>query len=219
MCVNQTKGIDMAESTPDDGRESYDAREAVGVFETAEALEAAVDQLEISGFDRAAISVLASDAAVRDRLGGLYKSAADIEDDPKAPLAAFTSSDSMVGAESAAVGVPMYIGGMAGGLAAVASGGALALAFAAAVAGGAIGAGVGALLARVISERHLDHVREQLSQGGLVLWVNFSDDAAGARALAILIEGGARDAHLHEITRDWTLKDRPLALGQPDPFL
>jgi len=209
----------MAESNPDDGVEGYDAREAVGVFDSAEALEAAVDKLEISGFDRAAISVLASDAVVRDRLGGLYKSVADIEDDPKAPLAAFTSSDSRVEAESAAIGAPLFIGGIAGGLAAIASGGALAIAFAAAVAGGAVGAGIGALFARVISERHVEHVCEQLSQGGLILWVNYRDDAAGARALAILIDGGARDAHLHEITRDWTLKDRPFALGQPDPFL
>jgi hypothetical protein len=209
----------MVESKLDDGSEAYETREAVGVFDSAEALEAAVDKLEISGFDRAAISVLASDAVVRDRLGALYKSAADIEDDPRAPLAAFTSSDSILEAKSAAVGAPMFIGGIAGGLAAIASGGALALAFAGAVAGGAIGGGIGALFARVISERHVDHVCEQLSQGGLVLWVNFRDAAAGARALAILIDGGARDAHLHEIVREWTLKDRPFALGQPDPFL
>jgi hypothetical protein len=209
----------MAENTLDDGGERYKAREAVGVFDSAEALEAAVDELEISGFDRAAISVLASDAVVRDRLGGLYRSVTEIEDDPRAPLAAYSSRDSRIEAESAAVGAPMFIGGIAGGLAAVASGGALAIAFAAAVAGGAIGAGVGGLLARVISHRHVDRVCEQLSQGGLIVWVNFSDDGAGARALAILIANGARDAHLHEIERQWTLKDRPFALGQPDPFL
>ena len=209
----------MTERAADDGADSYDAREAVGVFDSAEALEAAVDKLEISGFDRAAISVLASDAVVRDRLGALYKSVTDIEDDPRAPLAAFASSDSLVEAKSAAVGLPLFIGGIAGGLAAIASGGALALAFAATVAGGAMGAGVGGLMARVISRRHVDHVCEQLSRGGLILWVNFREDAAGAQALAILIDCGARDAHLHDIERVWTLKDRPLALGQPDPFL
>jgi hypothetical protein len=163
--------------------------------------------------------VLASEAVVRDRLGAVYKSVAEIEDDPRAPLVAFTSSDSIVEAKSAAVGLPLFIGGIAGGLAVVASGGAVALAFAATVAGGAIGAGAGALLARVISKRHIDRVWEQLSQGGLVLWVSFRDDADGARALAILTEAGACDAHVHEIVRDWTLKDRPFALGQPDPFL
>ena len=57
--------------------------------------------MEISGFDRAAISVLASDVVVRDRLGALHKSVAEIEDDSGAPLADFTSSDSLVEAESA----------------------------------------------------------------------------------------------------------------------
>jgi hypothetical protein len=36
------------------------AREAVGVFQNPDALEAAVDALEVSRFDRAAISVLAT---------------------------------------------------------------------------------------------------------------------------------------------------------------
>jgi len=34
-----------------------------------------------------------------------------------------------------------------------------------------------------------------------------------------LIDAGVRDSHLHEIDREGTLKDRPFAQGQPDPFL
>ena len=209
----------MAEAKEDDGTVSYTEREAVGVFDTPAAMEAAVDELEISGFNRAAISVLASDATVRDRLGKLYGSVTEIEDDPRAPQAAFVSEASRVEGETATVGLPMFLGGIAGGLAVVASGGLLAAAFAAAVAAGAVGAGVGGLLARVIARRHIDRVWEQLAQGGLVLWVKLRDDTEGARALKILINRGARDAHLHEIQREWTLKDRPFALGQPDPFL
>jgi ABC-type molybdate transport system ATPase subunit len=40
----------------------YVAREVVGVFPTASALETAVEQLEIAGVNRAAISVLGVDA-------------------------------------------------------------------------------------------------------------------------------------------------------------
>jgi hypothetical protein len=118
-----------AENMCDDGTLGYVHREAVGVFDNADALEAAVDELEISGFDRAAISVLASDKTVKDRLGRLYRSVAEIVDDPRAPLAAFVSKDSRVEGEAATVGVPLFIGGIAGGLAVVASGGALAAAF------------------------------------------------------------------------------------------
>ena len=209
----------MAENISDDGTPGYAHREAVGVFENADALEAAVDELEISGFDRAAISVLASDKTVKDRLGRLYRSVADIVDDPRAPVAAFVSKDSRVEGEAATVGVPLFIGGIAGGLAVVASGGALAAAFVAATAVGAVGAGIGGLLARVISNRHIEHVSAQLAQGGLVLWVGVRDDAAAARALGILIHAGARDAHLHEIQREWTWENRPATLAQPDPFL
>ena len=209
----------MVDTLEDHGTESDFARQAVGVFGNADLLEAAVDELEISGFNRAAISVLASDKTVKDRLGRLYRSVAEIEDDPRAPLAPFVSKDSRVEGEAATVGVPLFIGGIAGGLAVVASGGALAAAFLAATAVGAVGAGIGGMLARVISNRHIEHVSEQLAQGGLVLWVGVRDDAGAARALEILIRAGARDAHLHEIQREWVWKNRPPTLAQPDPFL
>ncbi|MCW6511771.1 hypothetical protein [Lichenifustis flavocetrariae] len=209
----------MAETKPDEGTEGYAAREVVGVFDTPEALEAAVDRLQISGFDRAAISVLASDKIVKERLGRLYDSVAEIVDDPRAPLAAFVSQDSRMEGKAAAVGAPLFIGGIAGGLAVVASGGALAAAIVAAMAAGAVGAGIGGLLARLMSHHHIDRVEQQLAQGGLVLWVSVRDDAAGANALEILIHGGARDAHLHEIQREWHLKDWSSTLGGPDPFL
>jgi hypothetical protein len=209
----------MAESEYHNGEESRHVREAVGVFGNPDALEAAVDRLEISGFSRADISVLASDTTVRERRGRLYRSVDEIVDDPRAPLATFVSKDSRVEGEAAVVSVPLYIGGIAGGLAVIASGGAMALAFAAAVGLGAVGAGVGGLLARVISHHHIDHVWEQLSQGGLVLWVSVRDDDDAARALEILTAAGASNAHLHELEREWSVKDRPVALAQPDPFL
>ena len=209
----------MVDTLEDHGTESDFARQAVGVFGNADLLEAAVDELEISGFNRAAISVLASDKTVKDRLGRLYRSVAEIMDDPRAPLTPYTSSDSRVVGEAAVVGAPLFIGGITGGLAVVASGGALAAAFAAAIALGVVGAGIGGLLARVISQHHTVRVAQQLTQGGLVLWVGVRDDATAARALEILIKGGARDAHLHEIQREWTMTDRPLKLVQIDPFL
>jgi hypothetical protein len=209
----------MSDIKPDDGTVTYAVREAVGVFESADALEAAVDKLEASGFNRAVISVLASDKVVRERLGRLYRSVNEIVDDPRAPLAIYVPQSSRVEGEAALVGVPLYIGGLAGGLAVVASGGAMALAFAAAIGVGAVGAGLGGLLVRVVAHRHIHRVREQLAQGGLVLWVSVRDNETAAHALAILIDAGARDSHLHEIEREWTLKDRPFALAQPDPFL
>jgi hypothetical protein len=34
-----------------------------------------------------------------------------------------------------------------------------------------------------------------------------------------MTKAGARDIHVHDIEREWTLKDRPLSEAQFDPFL
>jgi hypothetical protein len=53
----------------------------------------------------------------------------------------------------------------------------------------------------------------------MVLWVSPRDDKAERRALRILKEAGAGDVHVHEVEREWTLKERPLSEVQFDPFL
>lgn len=207
----------MAKSDSASGTYSYPVREAVGVFANSDSLEAAVDALEVAGFDRAAVSVLASEPTIKERVGHIYRSVREAEDDPRAPQAAFVSTDSRTEGEAAIVGIPAYVGGTAGAIAA--SGGAFAATIAAAIAGGVAGAGLGALLARVIAHHHRDRVLEQLAEGGMVLWVSVRDENAAARALKILTEAGAHDVHVHEIQREWTLKDIPLSEVQPDPFL
>jgi hypothetical protein len=208
------------ESSALTGVYSYYAREAVGVFKDPASLETAVDALEVSGFDRATVSVLATDETVKERVGHRYRAVTDVEDNPRVPQAAFVSTDSRVEGEAAAVGIPLYIGSCTGaGVAAVGFGSALATTIAATVAGGAVGAGLGAVLAIAMSRRHGQHELEQQAQGGMVLWVSLRDDDAKQRALQILKKAGARDVHVHEIQREWTLKDRPLAEAQFDPFL
>jgi hypothetical protein len=53
----------------------------------------------------------------------------------------------------------------------------------------------------------------------LVLWVSLRDDNAERHALEIMTGAGARDIHLHDIAREWNLRDRPLPEVQFDPFL
>ena len=194
-------------------------KEAVGVFRDPNALEAAVDELEVSGFDRAAISVLATDAKATEQVERFYRTVRDIEDSGRVQLGAFVSSNSRTEGKAAVVGIPLYIGGFAGAIAVAATGGALALAIAAAIAGGAAGAGLGAFFAAAIARHHAAHVREQLDKGGLVLWVNVPDPDAEKRAVAILNNMGARHVHVHEIKREWSSGEVPLGLKQADPFL
>jgi outer membrane lipoprotein SlyB len=198
---------------------TYRAKEAVGVFSDPNALEAAVDELEVSGFDRAAVSVLATDARAKDQVDRFYRTVREVEDSGRVPQAAFVSRDSRTEGEAAAVGIPLYVGGFAGAAAVAAAGGALALALAATIAGAVAGAGLGALLAAAIARRHAARVQVQLKKGGLVLWVSVPQPDAEKRALAVLEKMGAKDVHFHEINREWSLGDLPFAPIQPDPFL
>ena len=182
-------------------------REAVEVFTDPAALEAAVYELLGSRFDKATISVLGSDAEIRKRVGHLYRSVEEIEDDRRAPRAAFVSVGTRLKEEMAAVVFPLYVGGLAGLAAVVASGGALALVIAGIIVGTVTGAGVGGLLANAIAEHHYKRVEEQVVQGGLVLWVKVADHDAERRALAVLKKARAHDIHIHQIRRQWGPND------------
>lgn len=144
---------------------------------------------------------------------------AEAADDPRAPQGAAISSHSRAEIEAAAIGLPFQIGGFAGAYAVVAAGGALAAAIAATILGGVVGGGLGALLALAVARHHADRVREQLANGGLVLWVRTPDEASERRALAILEKCGATSVHLHAIEREWGVKDTLLHDAQFDPLL
>jgi hypothetical protein len=217
--MDQSNSSDTANDTST-GNYRYVIREAVGLFSTPEALERAVDELEVSGFDRAALSVLASEETIKDRVGHLYRNTAEAEDDRHVPQSAFMETDSRVEGATAAIGIPGYIGGVAGaGVTAVGFGAATAVTIAGGVVGGVVGAGLGALLAGAMTRRLGHEISGQLAEGGLVLWVGLRDKDAEDRALRILRDAGARDVHVHELEREWTIKDRPLAGAQYDPLL
>jgi hypothetical protein len=179
----------MADEPTTQRTPAYRTREVVGVFADPDALEAAADQLAKAGFDRQAISVLGSDEAV------------EIEGDPRAPHASLVPHKVRDEEEAAALSVSFYVGGLAGAVAVVASGGALAFAIAAALLGGAAGISLGGLLGYAVADHHAERVAEQIAQGGVVLWVRVGDTAAEQRALAALKAAGAENLHVHEISR------------------
>lgn len=207
------------EPSPESGALIYQSREAVGVFADPDALEAAVTALESAGFDRAAISVLGAVGKARDRIGRLYETVREIEDDPRAPRAAFVSHGSRLEGAAAAVVAPFYLGGLTGAAAIVASGGALAAAIAGTILAGAAGGGLGALLVYAVARHHAAQIAAQVARGGLVLWVGVRTEAEAARALDLLRQSGGTDVHLHQISKAWEAADRPLSEARVDPFL
>ncbi len=168
-------------------------REVVAVFDSAEALEEAVFDLEINGFDRASFSLLASEHTVETALGQRYRRIEEMEDEPKAPRETFFARASRLEAEFglapafalfAAVGVGLGSG---------------PITLPVLVAAGS-GAALGAFLGRLIHRHHAERLQEQLARGGLLLWVNVRDREQESKATTILETHGARHVHAHDLT-------------------
>lgn len=173
--------------------------EAVAVFDDSVTMQAAIDELQSSGFDRAELSLLASEQAVQEKLGHRYEKVEELEDDSAVPRTAYVSIESIGDAEGGLIGALMYVGGGIGSGAIVASGGTLVAMIGGAAMAGGIGAAVGAVLAAWVGEQHADRIQEQLRHGGLLLWVRTRDDAHEKKAHDILSKHSAHDVHIHSL--------------------
>jgi hypothetical protein len=174
-------------------------REAVGYFDTAEALQEAVDALLSSGFDRAELSFLADERTVDQKLGDRYRKVTELEDEASVPRCCYVSTESIGDAEGALIGAPLYLAGGAAAGAVVASGGTLAVAVGAAAIAGGAGALFGSLLAKMVGEHHARYLQEQLDHGGLLLWVRTRDAEREKRASDILKKHSGKDVHVHAL--------------------
>ena len=173
--------------------------EAVAVFNDAETLEAAVDELLSHGFNQAEISLMASERAVEGKLGHRYTKVEELEDDESLPRTAYVSTESRGDAEGALVGGLIYIGALAAAGATVASGGTLGAALAGAAALGGAGGLIGAALAKFVDDQHAVTLEEHLKHGGLLLWVRTRDSAHEKKAQDVLTKHAAHDVHLHQL--------------------
>ena len=173
--------------------------EVVGIFHTTDDLESAVEELLSSGFDRAELSLLASEAAVAEKLGGHYRPTREMADDPAVPRTAFVSTAAIGDAEGGLIGGLAYLGATVAVGAVVISGAALAVAIAAAIVGGGTGGLIGSALARWVGNHHAAYLHEQLENGGLLLWVRAWNDSDEKRALEIITKHAADKVHSHGI--------------------
>jgi len=179
------------------GEARRDLREAVGVFHKVEDLQAAIDELLSSGFDRADLSLLVSEQVINAKLGGLPFRNADFEDDASIPRGVYVSPEAMGAAEGGLVGGLAYVGGVAtAGLIALAGGPFTAVVLGAVLAGAAGGL-LGTGLAELVGQRRVAYFQEQLDHGGLLLWVRTWDKPDEQRAVEILTHHAAGDVHVH----------------------
>ena len=171
--------------------------EAVGVFDSFETLQAAIYDLRMSGFSRADISLLGGKEAMKEKLGSAYWHAADLEDNPDAPRAAFVSEEAIGELEGAIGGGFFFLGSMIAMTAMLTPASTLAASIAAIAIGGGPAAVVGALLARRVGQHHKEYYANQIRNGGILLWVRTVDSAKEELAVKILKGHSGKDVHVH----------------------
>lgn len=169
-------------------------REAVGLFSSAEELQNAVRELEGTEFPRQDISVLGGWSEVESVFG---RTVADLEDMPDTPRQAPARPEEKTIGASVLIGGSAYIGVIAMALAA----GPLSIpaTIAAIAIGGGSGAVIGGGIAKLLEEHYAKSVQEQISKGGLLLWVRTPDPAHERLACDILTSNGATHVKIHEI--------------------
>lgn len=177
--------------------ETHEVREAVGVFDDYAALYDTIKELGTSGFGRHQISVLGSDAAVRERLGDPQIGPEWVEDNPIAPRSPIIGVEELGVAQGVLVGAFIYLSAslaiyLSDGLV---SPNALGILTIACIAGMIIGVIAAIALGRSYSR----FFQERLEKGGLVLWVETPNPATERVAQTILYKHGAHDVHMHDL--------------------
>jgi hypothetical protein len=150
-----------------------------------------------SGFDRAELSLLASEQAVEEKLGHRYEKVEQLADDAAIPRVAFVSTEAIGDAKGGLIGGLLYVGAAVAAGAVVASGGAIATAIAGSVLAGGAGGLIGAILAKWLEHHHANYLQDQIEHGGLLLWVRTSTASHEDRALKILREHAGEHVHVH----------------------
>lgn len=174
-------------------------REAVGIFDSADELQSAADALREAGFDHSDLSLMASEAAIQEKLGDRFRRVEDLAGDPETPRAAYVGREETGTGKGALASGLAYIGAAIATGAVFSSGGALAPAIAAAVAGGAGGGALGVALSKVLGDQYRNELEEHMERGGLLLWVNIRRPEDEERACDILRRHGARNVEVHEV--------------------
>jgi len=183
----------------DENKKPAQLREVVGVFADAETLEAAIGELLASGLEPARISLLAGETAIAETLGHRYEKIEELEDDLAAPRIKYQSTETLAATKTALLGSLVSIGAVAAAGAIFASGGALLPTLGSGVIGAEVGGFLSGVLGDLIDGRRADYLKEQLSHGGLLLFVRAADDAEEAAAKEVLMKHSGRDVHAHAL--------------------
>ena len=178
--------------------EQQTIREAVGVFDDPEKLNAAIAELEFTAFPRQDISVLGGSGNVEKQFGTPAVNPLLVEDNPDAPRVAPIRPEEKALGAAVMIGGAAYFGGCTAAIIAASTSkwGILA----AITVGSAIGAVLGAIVALLVGAWMSRRIKKQIKNGGLVLWVRTPGPRREKLAREILRKYGGKDIHIHDIT-------------------
>lgn len=192
-------------------------REVAGIFRSRGDLDATVDELLRSGFDRAEIAVTSRDAVRREFRLDIPPE--EIPEVPGIPRRPFLAPEDITLIAGMGIGILMFAGAALGAVAVTASGGPSAAAALAALLGGTIVGGSGAWLVRRLRRKHAPEIDIPNIVGEFVLFVRVRSNEREDKAREILLTHGAEAVRVHAIAIDKRLEDVPLSSLRVDPWL
>lgn len=191
----------MSQTLRSFNKEVKTVREAVGVFPSTQSLEAVIDELEMSGFERHQISVLGSEAAVKEQFGKANLPVELLEDNPHTPRSPEIRREELGVGQGVVLGSSAFAGmilaAAVSGVSVVSSGLVPMI-----VIGAIGGTAVGAVIAKLLGERYVEFFQSQIEQGGLLVWVVTPNEKAEEKAKEILLKHDGKDVHVHDIPVD-----------------
>jgi hypothetical protein len=174
-------------------------REMVAAFDSRQALDHAIEDLQSHGFDRSQLSLLASQSTVEQQLRHRPHDTHALKDDPNAPRTEPLARDDVNNAAAVAIGTPAALAALiAGGAAAALTGGVAGIAIAALAAGGGVGA-LGGFLATKYDQNVAADLQAQVERGGILLWVQVRDPGQEDEARRLLARHAQGEIRAHDI--------------------
>ena len=148
--------------------DAHTAREAVALFDDYADLVAAIEELELAGFDRAQISLMRSYKAAEGWLGHPIGDVRELEDEPTLPLGGWFDQHELSEAKAALAAGFAYVGSLLAIATMVALDSELLAILTAAAAGGGLCGSLGGLrISRLLGRRRIQELQEQLARGGI----------------------------------------------------
>ena len=204
----------------DDILDKVRTREVTGVFHSRKALDAAVQDLLVAGYDRADIDVSASPDELQRRLNYRSIPPEDLADVPTAPREPFVGEDDVIITDA-------VVGSVVGCTAALAIAyylvtrdiGSLSAVIFVALCGFVVGGGAVFWARRRLRRERARGLERLWEAQGLVIWVRVNSDEKETQAQEILLRHGAEAVHVHEIELPKRTEDLQLGTVRPDPWL